>query len=70
VKSKKKTKALLNAVRCEGNFDEIEAFVGGDCEFRGGKYVVAGPQGPIIAAEGDFIVKRDDGSFYAYTFTI
>lgn len=41
------------------NFNEIEEFVGGDAEFRGGKMVVATPQGALWVEVGHWVVERD-----------
>ena len=54
-----------NAVQFHGNFDEIERFVGGDAEFRGGALVVATPDGPLRVAPGEWVVRCDDGRFTA-----
>lgn len=48
----------------QGNFDEIEAFVGGDAEFRDGQLVVATQNGPLRATDGDWIIKGVTGHFY------
>lgn len=57
------SKAPVEAVRFQGpNFDEIEAFVGGDAGFRDGWLVVAGPHGPLHVYSGGYIVK-ENGSF-------
>ena len=45
------------------NFEAIEAFVGGDAEFRNGKLLVASPDGPLQVKEGEWIVKDSDGHF-------
>lgn len=49
------------------NFEAIEAFVGGDAEFREGKLLVASPSGPLWAKEGEWIVKDSDGDFFTYS---
>lgn len=45
------------------NFEAIEAFVGGDAEFRLGKLLVASPSGPLWAKENEWIVKDSNGGF-------
>ena len=51
-----------------GNFTEIEEFVGGDAEYRDGKYLVAGPEGPLWANEFDWITKQDvSGHFFVWS---
>jgi hypothetical protein len=57
---------IITALRFSGNFDEIEAFVGGDAEFRGGELVVATPQGALRASDGDWITKTWRGTFVSY----
>lgn len=47
-----------------GNFDEIEAFCGGDAELRNGKLVVATLEGALTASDGDWIIKGTAGEFY------
>lgn len=48
-----------------GNFDAVEAFVGGDAEFRFCQLVVATPQGALRADPQDWIVRSGDGTFFA-----
>lgn len=55
---------VVEAVQFNGNFEEIEIFVGGDAEFRDGKLLVATPEGPIFASPGDYIIKGVKGEFY------
>lgn len=44
------------------DFDGLERFVGGDAEFRGGRIVVAGPDGPIrLPSDGGWIVHDEEG---------
>lgn len=49
------------------NFEVIEAFVGGDVEFREGKLLVASPSGPLWVKEGEWIVKDSNGDFFTYS---
>jgi hypothetical protein len=60
----RKKPVVIEALRFGGNFDEIEAFVGGDAEFRDGELLVATLEGPLRAAPGDWIVKGVKGEFY------
>ena len=45
------------------NFDEIEAFVGGDCGNSADGLVAATPTGPLVLRAGQWIVRQDDGTF-------
>lgn len=54
----------IEAVRFQGNFDEIETFVGGDATFQDGELIVATLEGPLRAASGDWIIKGVTGEFY------
>lgn len=54
---------IVEAIQFTGNFNEIEKFVGGDAEFRGGKLLVATKDGPLWANPNDYIVKNDYGRF-------
>jgi hypothetical protein len=60
----RKKPVVIEALRFGGNFDEIEAFVGGDAEFRDGELLVATLEGPLRAAPGDWIIKGVKGEFY------
>ena len=60
----RKKPVVVEAVQFTGNFDEIEKFVGGDAEFRGGTLVVATLEGAMRAWPGDFIIKGVQGEFY------
>lgn len=61
----RKKPVVIEAVRFhDANFDEIEAFVGGDAELRGGELVIATLEGPLRAANGDWIIKGVKGEFY------
>jgi hypothetical protein len=54
---------VIEAVRfAGGNFDEVEAFVGADAEFRGGELVVGTSEGPLHVADGEWIL-RSGGRF-------
>jgi len=48
-----------------GNFAEIEEFVGGDAEFRERHLVVATLDGALTARPNDWIVKDPSGKFLA-----
>jgi hypothetical protein len=54
---------IVEAIQFIGNFDEIEDFVGGDAESRGGKLLVATPDGPLWANNWDYIIKRRPNMF-------
>lgn len=64
MKQYRKKPVVIEAVQFNGNFNEIEKFVGGDAEFRGGELVVATLEGPLRAAPGDYIIKGIQGEFY------
>lgn len=55
----------VEAVRYNGNFEEIEQFVGGDADFRNGGIVVATLDGPLAAKNGDYIIKASNNKFSA-----
>lgn len=54
---------MLDAIQFQGNLDEVEAFVGGDAEYRDGKLLVATTHGPLWASPGQWIMRVYDGSF-------
>ncbi len=59
-------KPVVEALRFDkGNFAAIEKFVGGDSEFRDGKYLVATQFGPLLVTPGDYVVNLGYGKFYA-----
>jgi hypothetical protein len=60
----RKKPVVIDAVQFQGNFDEIELFVGGDAEFRDGELVIATLEGPLHASDGDWIIKGVQGEFY------
>ncbi len=60
----RKRPIVIEAIQFNGNFDEIESFVGGDAEFRDGQLLVATLEGPLRAAPGDWIIKGIKGEFY------
>ena len=60
----RKRPVVIEAVQFNGNFNEIEEFVGGDAEFRGKELIVATLEGPLQASPGDFIIKGIKGEFY------
>lgn len=60
----RKKPVVIEAIQFIGNFDEIEAFVGGDAEFRDGKLLVATLEGPLWASRNDWIIKGIKGEFY------
>lgn len=64
MKKYRKRPIVIEAVQFNGNFDEIEAFVGGDAEFREGELLVATLEGPLHASPGDWIIKGVRGEFY------
>jgi hypothetical protein len=49
----------VDAIRFKGtNFEDIEAFVGGDAESREGNLLVATRNGPLTVEPGAWIVQR------------
>lgn len=65
MKQYRKKPVIIDAVQYTGvNFDEIEAFVGGDAEFHDGKLLVATLEGPLTASPNDWIIKGTKGEFY------
>jgi len=54
----------IEAIQFNGNFDEIEEFVGGDAEFRDGTLLVATLEGALTASPMDWIIKGVKGEFY------
>lgn len=60
----RKKPVVIDAIQFNGNFDEIEGFVGGDATFFQGQLIVATLEGPLRAAEGDWIIKGVAGEFY------
>lgn len=65
MKQYRKKPVVIEAVQYLGtNFDEIEAFVGGDAEFRSGELIVATLEGPLHASPQDWIIKGVKGEFY------
>jgi hypothetical protein len=63
----RKKPVVIEAIQFTGkqeNWLEIEAFVGGDASFMGGKLVVATLEGPLHASNGDWIIKGVKGEFY------
>lgn len=61
----RKKPVVIEAIQfTRGNFDELEAFVGGDAEFRDGELVIATLEGPLRASPNDWIIKGVKGEFY------
>lgn len=61
----RKKPVVIDAVQfTRANFAEIEAFVGGDAEFRNGELVVATLEGAMRASPDDWIIKGVKGEFY------
>lgn len=54
----------LEAIQFNGDFAELEKFVGGDAEYRNGQTVVAGPQGPLWLSRGFWVVRTADGKYF------
>lgn len=54
----------LEAIQFNGDFGELERFVGGDAEHRNGQTVVAGPQGPLWLSRGFWVVRTDSGEYF------
>lgn len=64
----KSTGTKITAVQFTGNFVEIELFVGGDANWHGNRFVIAGPEGALRGGPGDWIVRYSGtGSFYTIT---
>lgn len=59
-----KKPVIIEAVQFNGNFSEIEDFVGGDAEFRDGELIVATLEGALHASPKDWIIKGIKGEFY------
>lgn len=57
---------IFTAIQFTGNFDEIEAFIGGDVEFRDGCLVCALPQGALRVVDRQWIVRDSSGLYEAY----
>lgn len=62
----KSNNTKVAAVQFTGNFIAIELFVGGNAEWRGNRFVIAGPEGALRGGPGDWIV-RDVGTNAFYT---
>ena len=60
----RKKPVVIEAVQFNHNFDEIERFVGGDAEARGGKLLIATLEGPMWADHLDWIIQGVKGEFY------
>lgn len=60
----RKKPVVIEAIQFVGNFDEIEAFVGGDASFTNGELVVATLEGPLHASRLDWIIRGVAGEFY------
>jgi hypothetical protein len=64
VKFRKKP-VVIDAMQFNGkNFDEIEAFVGGDASVKGSEVIIATLEGAMHASLGDWIIKGVKGEFY------
>lgn len=62
----RKKRIVIEAVQFTGlNFDEIEAFVGGDYgKDANGRGVIATLEGPMSISQNDWILKGVEGEFY------
>jgi len=60
----RKKPVVIEAIQFDGNFDEVEAFVGGDAEFRDGQLVIATLEGAMRADPHDWIIRGVKGEFY------
>lgn len=61
----RKKPVVIEAIQFKnGNFDELERFVGGDAEFRDGQLVIATLEGAMRASPNDWIIKGVKGEFY------
>jgi len=60
----RKKPVVIEAVQFAGNPQEIEAFVGGDAEFRDGELIVTTLEGPLHASPRDWIIRGVKGEIY------
>ena len=60
----RKKPVIIEAIQFNGNFDEVENFVGGDAEFRNGKLLIATLEGAMEANPKDWIIKGVKNEFY------
>ena len=61
----RKKPVVIEAVQFNGNFEEIESFVGGDLgKDMTGRYVVATLEGALQISGMDWIIKGVKGEFY------
>jgi hypothetical protein len=60
----RKKPVVVEAIQFDGNFDELEQFVGGDSEFRNGELVIATLEGAMRASPKDWIIRGVNGEFY------
>lgn len=53
-----------------GNFEQCEEFVGGDCNYDGktGVLTIAATQGPIKVKDGQHIIKHNDNFFQIFDY--
>jgi len=58
---------IIEAIQFNGNFKDIEAFVGGDAEYRDKKLLVATPDGPLWVVNNGWIVKYKNERFSSYS---
>ena len=60
----RKKPIIIEAIQFNGNFEEVENFVGGDAELRKGVLYIATLEGPLKASINDYIIKGIKGEFY------
>lgn len=60
----RKKPVVIEAIQFLGNFDEIEQFVGGDCNFTNDQLIIATREGALKAIDTDWIIKGVKGEFY------
>lgn len=61
------TGSVVDAIQFNGDFDELEKFVGGDAGSVGDHWVVAAPHGALHLDRGDWVVRKAGGVFIACT---
>lgn len=61
----RKKPVIIEAVQLTPlSLSEVEEFVGGDLEFRGGEVIIATLEGAMHASPGDWIIRGVQGEFY------
>lgn len=61
----RKKPVIIEAVQLTPlSLSEVEEFVGGDLEVRGGEVIIATLEGAMHASPGDWIIRGVQGEFY------